>query len=416
MFLLDLDHLLTDGFGFRELSERLSELAEAVVASAVAMAYDELCRRHGRPCTFAGLESPYTVLALGKFGGRALGYASDIELLFVYGDQGSTTGADRLPNREFYHRLVRDTEELIAAKREGSSTWTRVCAPTAIRARSPAVWRRLPPTTTSTERRCPTSAWRWSGCARWPATRPWELASSGCGTASCTRADRWTWRHSPICARGRFARSAPAGWPTPSSARGALVDVEYTVQILQVVHGSDTPALRTPSVHAALDELCRLEVIDHADAQALTDSYDFLRRLINGLRMLRGSARDLLLPATESAEYAHLARRIGYGGRGGLGEAAQLRTDFEVHTAAVRSFVDRRFAHESVPWGAAAVGPADLVLAVGTVAVGSDRAQGDAQLSFLRRAGFRDSGGRCATSSGSCRFRGKESGAARWRA
>ena len=128
------------------------------------------------------------------------------------------------------------------------------------------------------------------------------------------------------------------------------MDVEYTVQILQVVHGSDTPALRTPSVHAALDELRRLEVIDQADAQALAAAYDFLRRLINGLRMLRGSARDLLLPATDSAEYAHLARRIGYGGRGGLGEAAQLRTDFEVHTAAVRAFVDRRFGHESVPW------------------------------------------------------------------
>ena len=397
VFLLDLDHLLTDGFGFRELSERLSELAEAVVASAVAMAYDELCRRHGRPCTFAGLESPYTVLALGKFGGRALGYASDIELLFVYGDQGSTTGADRLPNREFYHRLVRDTEELIAAKREGIfDVDTRLrpygdSGPLACSLETFAAYYDVDGAALSYERLALVRLRAVAGDAALGA-RIERLRDS----ILYTRGSLDMASLADLRAR-QVREKCPGGVANAKFSPGALVDVEYTVQILQVVHGSDTPALRTPSVHAALDELCRLEVIDHADAQALTDSYDFLRRLINGLRMLRGSARDLLLPATESAEYAHLARRIGYGGRGGLGEAAQLRTDFEVHTAAVRSFVDRRFAHESVPWGAAAVGPADLVLAVGTVAVGtvavgSDRAQGDAQLSFLRRAGFRDSG------------------------
>ena len=397
VFLLDLDHLLTDGFGFRELSERLTELAEAVVASAVAMAYDELCRRHGRPCTFAGLESRYTVLALGKFGGRALGYASDIELLFVYGDQGSTTGAERLPNREFYHRLVRDTEELIAAKREGIfDVDTRLrpygdSGPLACSLETFATYYDVDGAALSYERLALVRLRAVAGDAALGA-RIERLRDS----ILYTRGSLDMASLADLRAR-QVREKCPGGVANAKFSPGALVDVEYTVQILQVVHGSDTPALRTPSVHVALDELSRLEVIDHADAQALTDSYDFLRRLINGLRMLRGSARDLLLPATESAEYAHLARRIGYGGRGGLGEAAQLRTDFEVHTAAVRSFVDRRFAHESVPWGAAAVGPADLVLAVGTVAVGtvavgSDRAQGDAQLSFLRRAGFRDSG------------------------
>ena len=402
VFLLDLDHLLTDGFGFRELSERLTELAEAVVASAVAMAYDELCRRHGRPCTFAGLESRYTVLALGKFGGRALGYASDIELLFVYGDQGSTTGPERLPNREFYHRLVRDTEELITAKREGIfDVDTRLrpygdSGPLACSLETFATYYDVDGAALSYERlalvRLRAVAGDAALGARIERLRDSMLYTRG-SLDMASLADL----------RARQVREkCPGGVANAKFSPGALVDVEYTVQILQVVHGSDTPALRTPSVHAALDELCRLEVIDHADAQTLAASYDFLRRLINGLRMLRGSARDLLLPATDSAEYAHLARRIGYGGRGGLGEAAQLRTDFEVHTAAVRSFVDRRLAHESVPWGAAAVGPADLVLAVGTVAVGtvavgtvavgSDRVPGDAQLSFLRRAGFRDPG------------------------
>ena len=402
VFLLDLDHLLTDGFGFRELSDRLTELAEAVVAAAASIAFDDLCRRHGRPCTFAGLESRYAVLALGKFGGRALGYASDIELLFVYGDQGSTTGPDKLPNREFYHRLVRDTEELIAAKREGIFD----------------VDTRLRPYGESGPLACSletfASYYDVDGAAlsyeRLALVRLRAVAGDG---ALGARVERL--RDSMLYTRGsldmasladlrarQVREKCPGGVANAKFSPGALVDVEYTVQTLQVVHGSDTPALRTPSVHAALDELRRLEVIEHAEAQVLAASYDFLRRLINGLRMLRGSARDLLLPATDSVEYAHLARRIGYGGHGGLGEAAQLRTDFEVHTAAVRAFVDRRFGHESVPWGADAVGPADLVLAVGTVAVGtaavgtaavgSGRVATDVELAFLRRAGFRDSG------------------------
>ena len=387
VFLLDLDHLLTDGFGFRELSERLTELAEAVVAAAVAMAFGELRARHGTPCTFAGLESRCAVLALGKFGGRALGYASDIELLFVYGDQGSTTGPEPLPNREFYHRLVRETEEVIAAKREGIFD----------------VDTRLRPYGESGPLACSlepfASYYDVDGAAlSYERLALVRLRAVAGDAALGSRVERL--RDSMLYTRGsldmasladlrarQVREKCPGGVANAKFSPGALVDVEYTVQILQVVHGSHTPSLRTPSVHAALDELRRLEVIDQADAQALAAAYDFLRRLINGLRMLRGSARDLLLPATDSAEYAHLARRIGYGGRGGLGEAAQLRTDFEVHTAAVRAFVDRRFGHESVPWGADAVGPADLVLAVG-----SDRVPTDAELAFLRRAGFRDSG------------------------
>lgn len=385
VFLLDLDHLLTEGFGFRELSERLTELAEAVVAAAVAMAFEGLRARHGAPCTFAGLPSRYAVLALGKFGGRALGYASDIELLFVYGDQGGTTGPDRLPNREFYHRLVRDTEELITAKREGIfDVDTRLrpygeSGPLACSLETFAAYYGVDGAALSYERLALVRLRAVAGDAalggRVERLRDSILYTRG-SLDMASLADL----------RARQVREkCPDGVANAKFSPGALVDVEYTVQILQVVHGSETPALRTPSVHAALDELRRLEVIDHGDAQALADAYDFLRRLINGLRMLRGSARDLLLPATDSAEYAHLARRIGYGGRGGLGEAAQLRTDFEVHAAAVRSFVDRRFGGESVPWGVAQVGPADLVLAVG-----ADRQPGDAELAFLRKTGFRD--------------------------
>ncbi len=59
------------------------------------------------------------IMGLGKLGGVALGYASDIELLFVYSDNGSTAGPERLDNSEFFDKLVREVLQLVHAKREG---------------------------------------------------------------------------------------------------------------------------------------------------------------------------------------------------------------------------------------------------------------------------------------------------------
>ena len=81
--------------------------------------YEHLVSRFGIPRTAAGIEAEYTILGLGKFGGVALGYASDIELIFVYSDNGQTDGDEVIDNGEFYHRFARETTQFIHAKREG---------------------------------------------------------------------------------------------------------------------------------------------------------------------------------------------------------------------------------------------------------------------------------------------------------
>ena len=59
------------------------------------------------------------MFGLGKLGGYALGYASDIELLFVYSDAGSTDGAVSIRNAEFFDCCFRLATNLIEAKQEG---------------------------------------------------------------------------------------------------------------------------------------------------------------------------------------------------------------------------------------------------------------------------------------------------------
>ena len=160
----------------------------------------------------------------------------------------------------------------------------------------------------------------------------------------------------------QLAEKTQGGGPNSKFSRGALVDLEYAVQMLQVMHGGDNPRLRTPSVHEALDRLAEGGFIRRQEAEALVSAYRFLRSLINALRMLRGSARDLFLPARDSIEFSHLARRMGYSRRGSLPPETSLSLDFETATANVRAFVERYFGQSTLP-GHGIGNVADLVLA-----------------------------------------------------
>ncbi len=127
------------------------------------------------------------------------------------------------------------------------------------------------------------------------------------------------------------------------------MDLEYNVQILQVLHGNAHPRLKTPELHLALAALSDAGVLAPDETGQLLDAYAFLRHLINAMRMLRGSAQDLFLPPADSLEFAHLARRMGYRESGPLGPARQLRIDYETHTAVIRAFAERYFGRTSLP-------------------------------------------------------------------
>ncbi len=118
VLLIDMKHLLDPELTLERFSHALTDLAEAVVEQALALARARLIEAHGRPCHAEGRECALAVLGLGKFGGREMGYASDIELLAVYGGPGQTekTGIE---NGRFFEELVRELIGLIAAREEG---------------------------------------------------------------------------------------------------------------------------------------------------------------------------------------------------------------------------------------------------------------------------------------------------------
>lgn len=350
LFLIDLDHILSEKHDFRVLAERLTALAECIVRRSCTIVYEYLRKRYGTPRTVAGLEVPFAVCGLGKFGGAAMGYASDIELLFIFSDQGTTDGKEPIENSEFFGLLARETARFITAKREGIFHVDLRLRPHG----------NAGPLACSLESFC-----RYYGPGgeahsyeRLALVRLRAVAGDAAlgqqverlrdefvyETPNAIRLDDL--RH--LRQRQIVEKMRPGAYNAKFSP-GALVDVEYTVQVLQVLFARDLPALRTPRIHEALDELKRSSLLSEGDHQALVAAYDFLRRLINGLRMLRGSAKDLYLPPTDSEEFAHLARRMGYARGPALTPEQQLLVDFETHTAFVRTFVEQRFGRKALP-------------------------------------------------------------------
>jgi [glutamine synthetase] adenylyltransferase / [glutamine synthetase]-adenylyl-L-tyrosine phosphorylase len=361
-YLIDLDNILSPAHDFRAFSEHLTRLAEAVVQAAFELAWTDTAGRHGAPMTVAGLEARYAILGVGKLGGEALGYASDIEFIFVYSDSGQTAGPAVIANAEFFELLVQKAISLIHAKREGIfQVDLRLRphgnkGPLAVSLDSFSHYYDRGGPAHSFERLALVRMRSIGGDAAFGGTlerlRDRMVYSPGSIRLDDLRALR---------ERQLVEKSAGAG-PNTKFSRGGLVDLEYAVQMLQVMNGGDNPRLRTPSVHKALDRLAEGGVIRRKESEALVSAYRFLRNLINALRMLRGSAQDLFLPPKDSIEFSHVARRMGYARRGSLPPETALYVDFETATASVRAFVDRYFGQATLH-GQGIGNVADLVLA-----------------------------------------------------
>ncbi len=362
IFLIDLDHILHPQKSFRILSERLTTLAELVVGTSVSMIYDELVSRYGRPQTVAELPADYAVFGLGKLGGAALGYASDIELLLVYSDNGTTSGPRHISNAEFFNRMVKQSTLAIHAKRQGIFTIDLRLRP----------YGKDGPLAVSMENFC-----RYYGPGgdahsyeRLALVRLRAIGGSDeLGGRIERLRDEYVYASRLIKPREirqlrqrQFTEKNISGLLNAKYSPGGLVDIEYAVQLMQVMHGEAHPQIRTPRISEALQELDRIGVLSSSESWYLAAAYDFFRHLINGLRMLRGSAQDLFLPKTESLEFSHLARRMGYQQTEALSPAQQLHMDFETHSAVVRRFVEHHFGRESLP-GDSIANVADIVLA-----------------------------------------------------
>ncbi|MBS1110354.1 MAG: Glutamate-ammonia-ligase adenylyltransferase, partial [Anaeromyxobacteraceae bacterium] len=326
------------------VAEQLSDLAEALLGAALELAEEEARAKGRMP------PGRLTVMALGKLGGRELGYHSDLDLIFLYPatEPGVVDAPGQTPAHILYARLAeRFLSFLQMPLREGLLY---------------KIDTRLRPS--GNQGALVTSD---QGFARYhlahadsPQTRSqlWErqallrarLAAGDEALYARIRRDVLD----PVLfgVRGDpAARAALAGevrrmrermeneigkeasrGKNPKVGRGGIVDVEFAVQYLQLAHGHDHPAIRTPSTPVALRRLREAGLLRDADFAALAQGYEFHRRLATRMRIVHDYGIDYL-PAGGNA-LAQLARRLGYHGED---PGARLLAEYAQVTDAVRA-------------------------------------------------------------------------------
>jgi [glutamine synthetase] adenylyltransferase / [glutamine synthetase]-adenylyl-L-tyrosine phosphorylase len=346
MLVVDMKHLLDPEFTLEDFSAALTDLADAVLGEAVSLCHGRLTEEHGEPRLSDGLPDRLAVFGLGKYGGREMGYASDLELLFVYGGPGRTERTGREAG-DFYESLVKELGGLLEARTEGIFHLDLRLRPHG---------------------------------SKGPLASPLPLLAEyyrpGGGAAAFERQaliklrpvvgdrtlleevlrvrDAFVWSDEPwdrddaLHLRDRQARElVPPGRTNVKYSRGCLIDAEYAVQYLQLLHGRERPRLRTPSTLEALARLQENGFIPVDEAASLREAYLFWRRVSDALRMVHGSARDLLLPEPGSEELGSLARRMGYAGASRPQASEALLADVERHRGRTLALFNRRFAADA---------------------------------------------------------------------
>lgn len=84
----------------------LSQLADACLRTALQQLHSWMVAEYGQPLNSKGVQQKLIVIALGKLGGLELNFSSDIDLMFVYPEEGQTIGKSKtLSNSEFFNKL-----------------------------------------------------------------------------------------------------------------------------------------------------------------------------------------------------------------------------------------------------------------------------------------------------------------------
>lgn len=327
MFRIDLRHI-TGRLGFREFSEELSALAEVVVEATADLCLRSLQRDLSLDGRVSGPDCPWCICALGKFGGSELGFGSDIELIFLYEGAGGSSGQDAGQNAAYFDEFIRHFLATLKARQEGIFEIDLRLRP----------YGRLGAFASSLDgfRRYYTRGGEAQQFERMALVRLRPIVGdSHLGQLVMQARDAFVYSGEPLdvenirhLRRRQALELVPPGKVSAKYSHGGLVDIEYYVQARQIAVGQADPRVRVTNTLDAIESLVQGGHLGHEEASHLGDSYRFLRRLIDALRVVRGHAKDLTLPPTESREFAYLAQRLEFEGAADLWQAIDAQMGF----------------------------------------------------------------------------------------
>ncbi|WP_321476152.1 glutamine-synthetase adenylyltransferase [uncultured Paludibaculum sp.] len=339
--------LLRDVLGFGalpEITEELSNLADALLDVTYTRIRTELSQKYGRPCLAGGAECGYSIVALGKLGGRELNYSSDIDLMFIYEGHGQTDGAQPISNQEYFKKVSNQLTDLM-----GTYTAEGMIYRVDLRLRPDGRLGEVCLSLDAAKNYYETRA------------RDWELqmlikARVAAGEKEPGR-QLLDWVQPKIYSttldfshiesmsetRERLneklgARRRAAGIDV-KLARGGIRDIEFLVQCLQRLHGGRESWVRNSSTLLALIRLRDKDLLSDSEYSRLASAYQYLRHLEHRLQCAADRQTHLLSEKLE--EQALVARRMPPGLLGGQSTPEALLMTLNAHLEHVQEIYER---------------------------------------------------------------------------
>ncbi len=333
-----------------ETTEELSNLADAILDFALSLARQELDNRFGAPLRqdekgrIATAE--FCVVALGKLGSCELNYASDIDLVFLYSDDGTTAGSgerDKLTNREYFIKLAEYITKLVGQP-AGEGAAYRVD----LRLRPHGRDGTLASSLSEAVKYYETSAQAWELQA---------LIRSRASAGSTSLFSRFAsavenFIYQPnvsvkdALASVRLAKQkidrhieARSNGFNVKLQRGGIREIEFIAQALQLAHGGLDDWLRVTHTLISLGRLADRDLIDEQERSELSEAYSFLRMLEHRLQMEHGLQTHTVPEPVEHR--ALVARRMNFAGPNALEDFDRT---LSLHAMNVRRAYDRVFA------------------------------------------------------------------------
>lgn len=294
-----------------EMMQQHSYVAEVIVRQALHMAFGQISQKYGQPTYQTGTSqlavSDLIVLGMGKLGGQEIGYYSDLDLIFIFSENGNTVGAQSISNSEFFAKVVQKLISILSANTRYGIAYS---IDTELRPSGhfgPLV------TTLSSFMEYQTQVsqiWERQALLKArPIAGPVDFSRL---VISHIRALLYS-HPSPlsiIYEMNRLRKRVELETAQESSkkfnfklGKGGMMDIEFILQCQQLLLGSQYYPLQTPNTIEGLEQLARLDLPPGAmDVTVLKDVYFFYRNLESKLSLAYQRSFNLLFPEDPKLE------------------------------------------------------------------------------------------------------------------
>ena len=310
------------------IAQALSDLADAVIASALVIARSSI--KDDDKVRMA-------VIAMGKCGARELNYVSDVDVMFVVEPTSGATDEEAIT---IGTEIAKAVIQACSAVTSEGSIWD-VDAALRPEGKSGALVRTLNSYLDYYHRWAQT--WEYQALLK---ARP-MAGDSELGSEFVSAVSPMIWQASSRpnfvddvqAMRERVTDLLPAKDADRELklGRGGLRDVEFAVQLLQMVHGRTDELVRNPNTLIALEQLATWGYVGREDAATLDAAYRFLRTLEHRIQLYR-MRRTHIMP-TDEADQRRLGRSMGFA----LDPVADLTKEWKKHAREVRRIHEKLF-------------------------------------------------------------------------